>query len=70
MHNGIFTVPVDGFEGPNWDRVRRKAALKSELMRDQGFVHPATLIPEELEYAEGFKQIMGEVEKRFVSRKS
>lgn len=70
MHNGIFTAPVDGFEGPNWDRVRRKAALKSELMRDQGFVHPATLIPEELEYAEGFKQIMGEVEKRFVSRRS
>lgn len=65
MRDGKFTEPVDGFEGPNWDRVRRKAALKSELMREQGFVHPATLIPEELEYAEGFKKIMSRVNERF-----
>ena len=24
-------------------------------MRSQGFIHPATLVPSELEYAEGYK---------------
>jgi fructose 1,6-bisphosphate aldolase/phosphatase len=27
-------------------------------MRSQGFIHPATLVPSELEYAEGYKAIM------------
>ena len=27
-------------------------------MRSQGFIHPATLVPSELEYAEGYKSIM------------
>ena len=27
-------------------------------MRRQGFVHPATLVPDELEYAEGYKARM------------
>jgi fructose 1,6-bisphosphate aldolase/phosphatase len=27
-------------------------------MRSQGFIHPATLVPSELEYAEGYKDRM------------
>jgi len=27
-------------------------------MRDQGFIHPATLVPSELEYVEGYNAIM------------
>ncbi len=27
-------------------------------MRSQGFIHPATLVPSELEYAEGYKARM------------
>ena len=27
-------------------------------MRRQGFIHPATLVPDELEYAEGYKARM------------
>jgi len=34
-------------------------------MREQGFVHPATLIPEELEYNKGYESIMSEARKRF-----
>lgn len=68
MHEGKFVGPVDGFAGANWDRVREKATLKAELMREQGFVHPATLIPEELEYGEGYKDIMLKIGKRFVEK--
>lgn len=68
MHDGKLTGPLDGFEGANWDYVRRKAAEKSEGMRTQGFIHPATLVPEELEYNEGYKEIMGRIEKLFKQR--
>ncbi|MBI1971873.1 MAG: fructose 1,6-bisphosphatase [Candidatus Aenigmarchaeota archaeon] len=68
MHNGKLTGPIDGFEGPNWDVVRRRAAEKSEDMRAQGFVHPATLIPEELEYNEGYQEIMNRIENLFKNR--
>jgi fructose 1,6-bisphosphate aldolase/phosphatase len=38
---------------------------KVEYMREQGFVHPATLIPEELEYNKGYESIMSQARKRF-----
>ena len=33
-------------------------------MRSQGFVHPATLVPSELEYAEGYKARMSVLEEK------
>ncbi len=55
MHNGKFTGPFDGFSTPDWDYIREIATKKAMSMRSQGFIHPATLVPSELEYAEGYK---------------
>lgn len=55
MHNGKFTGPFDGFSTPDWDYIREIATKKALAMRSQGFIHPATLVPAELEYAEGYK---------------
>ncbi|MCL4365252.1 MAG: fructose-1,6-bisphosphatase [Candidatus Marsarchaeota archaeon] len=65
MHEGKFTAHTDAFETPDWDYFRTKAVKKAEMMREQGFVHPATLIPEELEYSKGYRAMMGEARKRF-----
>ncbi len=65
VHEGKFTAFTDGFETPDWDYFRQKAVKKAEFMREQGFVHPATLIPEELEYSKGYQSIMEEVRKKF-----
>lgn len=65
MHEGKFTAYTDGFSTPDWDYFRNKAVQKAEFMREQGFIHPATLIPEELEYGKGYQSIMEEVKKRF-----
>ncbi|MCH8086144.1 MAG: fructose-1,6-bisphosphate aldolase/phosphatase [Nitrosopumilus sp.] len=58
MHNGKFTGPFDGFSTPDWDYIREIATKKAMAMRSQGFIHPATLVPSELEYAEGYKDRM------------
>ena len=58
MHDGRLTGPFDGFSTPDWDHVREIATKKALSMRSQGFFHPATLVPSELEYAEGYKAIM------------
>ena len=58
MHGGRLTGPFDGFSTPDWDLVRETATRKALEMRSQGFIHPATLVPEELEYAEGYKARM------------
>ncbi len=55
MHNGKFTGPFDGFSTPDWDYIREIATKKAMAIRSQGFIHPATLVPSELEYAEGYK---------------
>ncbi|MBI2971849.1 MAG: fructose 1,6-bisphosphatase [Candidatus Aenigmarchaeota archaeon] len=65
MHNGMFTGPFDAFETPDWDYYRKRATKKADFMREQGFVHPATLIPEELEYNKGYQAIMDQVRQRF-----
>lgn len=65
VHNGKLTEAVDAFETPDWDYFRLKATEKAEHMREQGFIHPATLIPEELEYNKNYQAIMGELKKRF-----
>ncbi len=58
MHNGKFTGPFDGFSTPDWDLIRMNATKKAMNIRSQGFIHPATLVPSELEYAEGYRARM------------
>ncbi|MGH9910720.1 MAG: fructose 1,6-bisphosphatase, partial [Nitrososphaerales archaeon] len=58
MHNGRLIGPVDGFETADWDYIRTIATKRALIMRSQGFVHPATLVPSELEYAEGYRARM------------
>jgi fructose 1,6-bisphosphate aldolase/phosphatase len=67
MHNGKFTGPFDGFSTPDWDYIREIATKKALAMRSQGFFHPATLVPSELEYAEGYRARMEIVESKMVS---
>jgi hypothetical protein len=35
------------------------------LMRNQGFIHPATLVPEELEYNKGYEARMSKLNEKF-----
>jgi len=55
MHDGKLVGPFDGFSTPDWDYIREIATKKALAMRSQGFIHPATLVPSELEYAEGYR---------------
>jgi fructose 1,6-bisphosphate aldolase/phosphatase len=34
-------------------------------MRNQGFIHPATLVPEELEYNKGYEARMSKLNEKF-----
>lgn len=65
IKNGMLGQSVDAFETSDWDYFRRLAVEKSEMMRAQGFIHPATLMPEELEYNQGYKSIMAQLDARF-----
>lgn len=65
MKNGKLGQSVDAFETSDWDYFRRLAVEKSEMMRAQGFIHPATLMPEELEYNKGYKNVMSALEAKF-----
>ena len=58
MHNGKLVGPVDGFGTTDWDYIRTIAVKRALAIRSQGFVHPATLVPSELEYAEGYRARM------------
>ncbi|KAF6242155.1 fructose 1,6-bisphosphatase, partial [Nitrosopumilus sp. b1] len=40
------------------------ATKKALAMRSQGFIHPATLVPDELEYAEGYRARMDVLESK------
>jgi len=64
MHEGKFTGPFDGFSTPDWDYIREIATKKALAMRSQGFIHPATLVPSELEYAEGYRARMDVLESK------
>ena len=66
MHDGKFTGPFDGFSTPDWDYVREQATIKALAIRSQGFIHPATLVPDELEYAEGYKDVMTGLKEKMV----
>ena len=58
MHNGKLVGPVDGFSTEDWDYIRTIAVKRAIAIRSQGFIHPATLVPSELEYAEGYRARM------------
>ena len=62
IKGGKLGQSVDAFETSDWDYFRRLAVEKSEMMRAQGFIHPATLIPDELEYNKGYKNVMAQLE--------
>lgn len=64
MHNGKLIGPYDGFSTPDWDYIREIATKRALAIRSQGFIHPATLIPSELEYAEGYKDRMKVLENK------
>ena len=64
MHNGKLVGPFDGFSTPDWDYIREIATKKAIAIRSQGFIHPATLVPSELEYAEGYKARMSVLESK------
>jgi fructose 1,6-bisphosphate aldolase/phosphatase len=65
MHNGKLTGPHDGFGTVDWDLQRTWASERAMIMRNQGFIHPATLIPEELEYNKGYQARMSKLESKF-----
>ncbi len=68
MRNGKFTAMGDAFSDPIFDEVRRIAAQKSFFMRDNGFVMPAMLPMEEIEYT-ALAEKLKELDKRFVMRR-
>ena len=65
MHNGRLTGPHDGFGTVDWDLQRIRASERAMLMRNQGFIHPATLVPEELEYNKGYEARMSKLNEKF-----
>jgi len=65
---GKLSQQVDIFGNPVWDRTRLRAQEKGEEMRKQGFVGPAMLPVQELEYS-AFRTSLAELEDRFRIRK-
>ena len=66
MNDRKFTGPFDGFSTPDLDYIREQATKKAIAIRSQGFIHPATLVPDELEYAEGYKDVMKVLKEKMV----
>ncbi len=65
MHNGKLTGPHDGFGTDDWNLQRARASERAMVMRNQGFIHPATLVPEELEYNKGYEARMSKLASKF-----
>ena len=65
MHNGKLTGPHDGFGTADWDYQRTETVKRAAMMRVQGFIHPATLIPEELEYNKGYEARISKLNEKF-----
>ena len=67
MHKGRLTGPLDGFGTVDWDLQRTWASERAMIMRNQGFIHPATLVPDELEYNKGYEARMDKLNQKFTS---
>lgn len=65
MHNGKLTGPHDGFGTADWELQRTLASEHAMIMRNQGFIHPATLVPDELEYNKGYEARMAKLRTKF-----
>ncbi|VFJ13867.1 fructose-1,6-bisphosphate aldolase/phosphatase [Candidatus Nitrosocosmicus franklandus] len=65
MHNGKLVGPHDGFGTVDWDLQRFWAAERAMIIRNQGFIHPATLVPDELEYNKGYEARMKKLDEKF-----
>jgi fructose 1,6-bisphosphate aldolase/phosphatase len=65
MHNGKLTGPHDDFDIADWDYQRMRAGERAMIMRSQGFIHPATLVPEELEYNKGYHTRISKLKEKF-----
>lgn len=63
-HDGRLSEAVDVFDNPAWDSTRLKAQHKADEMRRQGFVGPAMLPIQELEYS-AFRTSLEELEQKF-----
>jgi fructose 1,6-bisphosphate aldolase/phosphatase len=68
MKKGKLTGPVDCFDHPFWDYVRKESAKKAIEIRKQGFYGAAMLPMSELEYT-GVVESLKKLEKRFKIRK-
>ncbi len=64
VRDGKLTGPVDLFDHPVWDNIRRKCSDKAIEIRKQGFFGNAMLGMNELEYG-GITEILNDLEKRF-----
>lgn len=62
--DGKLSERVDVFGNPAWDATRLKAQEKADEMRRQGFVGPAMLPVQELEYS-AFRTSLRDLEERF-----
>ena len=67
MHEGRLTGPLDGFGTVDWELQRTWASERAMIMRNQGFIHPATLVPDELEYNKGYEARMDKLNQKFTS---
>ncbi|MFQ5678256.1 MAG: fructose 1,6-bisphosphatase [Gemmatimonadota bacterium] len=65
--DGKLSDGVDVFGNPAWDNVRLRAQRKADEMRRQGFIGPAMLPIQELEYS-AFRTSLQELEARFQER--
>jgi fructose 1,6-bisphosphate aldolase/phosphatase len=65
--DGKLSAGVDIFGNPVWDATRLKAQRKAEEMRQQGFVGPAMLPIQELEYSD-FRESLAELDAEFQER--
>lgn len=61
---GVLSEGVDLFGNVAWDNTRLRAQQKADELRRQGFVGPAMLPIQELEYS-AFRDSLGELEGRF-----
>jgi fructose 1,6-bisphosphate aldolase/phosphatase len=64
VHEGRLSEPIDAFDHPLWDHVRRRVSDKALEMRRQGFSGPAMLPMAELEYT-GVTKKLEALDKRF-----
>ena len=63
--DGRISQAVDHFDCHIFDEVRKKAATKFFMMRENGFIEPAMLPDGEVEYVDGYTVNLRRAEDRF-----